>query len=163
MRLFVILLACLAASAHATQVYRCKGPTGQTVFQQAPCMDGTQVDVAPTNSVAAEKPAPLPASASAPAASPAAPEPAAATARADAAKLSLEAIADKCLDWYRPRLRDPRGAYQREARLDKTVLHLTIYATNRFGGYVSKAAACEVKGGDLDVSWSAIHAKRLGW
>jgi hypothetical protein len=78
-------------------------------------------------------------------------------------KLELEAAADRCLDWYRPRLRDPRGAYHRDAVLDKGVLHLTIHATNRYGGYVAKAAACEIKRGEVDVSWTRIHARRLSW
>jgi hypothetical protein len=161
MRFIVIVLACLALPAQAQQIYRCQGPGGRVVFQQAPCSNGTQIEVKPTNTVAADKAASAP-EGPAVSAEPVASAPASLGGAAPS-KLELEAAADRCLDWYRPRLRDPRGAYHRDAVLDKGVLRLTLHATNRYGGYVSKAAACEIKRGEVDLSWTRIHAQRLGW
>jgi hypothetical protein len=162
MRLILYVMACLVLPAQAQQIYRCQGPGGQTVFQQAACSNGAPIEVKPTNSVAADKPAAGAASAPNVAATSASAGPATLSGTATT-KTDVEAAADRCLDWYRPRLRDPRGAYHRDAVLDKGVLRLTIYATNRFGGYVSKAAACEVKRGEVDASWTRIHAERLSW
>ena len=68
-----------------------------------------------------------------------------------------------CLDWYRPMLRDPRSAYFTDPSKEGRVLTLVVKATNGFGGYVSKAAACEIKGGSIDHDWTKIHAQRKGW
>lgn len=164
-----LLCGAIAAPQMAmAQVYRCT-VNGQPTYQQAPCetAGGTGVQVrikapplssgtppARPASVAAAPPAAS--AASAPAAPPTAPP------RAPV-KSDLERYADACLDWYRPRLRDPAGAYHRGAALDRGVLTLTLYATNGFGGYVDKRAACEVKDGKIDDGWTKIHAKRLGW
>lgn len=76
---------------------------------------------------------------------------------------AIEPLAEACLNWYRPMLRDPRGAYVRDTRLEKNVLRMTIYATNGFGGYVNKAAACEIKAGAVEESWTRLHAQDLAW
>lgn len=75
----------------------------------------------------------------------------------------IERLAAACLDWYRPRLKNPAGAYQADASMEKGVLTMTIYASNSFGGYVPKVAACEFKGESLDASWTRIQAQRAGW
>ena len=89
--------------------------------------------------------------------------PAPAAAQAKAQKSELELQADRCLDWYRPLLRDPRGAYTSGSAYEKGVLSLTIHATNAHGGYVPQSAACEFRNGVLDEGWTQIHAKRHGW
>ena len=149
-------LACYA------QVYRCSSG-GQQVYQQQPCaetgMTGKELKIAPTpTSTATAVPSPPPA------------PPSVSEARQpditkpeQPAKSPLESLADRCLDWYRPMLRDPRGAYQRGASLEKGVLSMTIYATNGFGGYVTRRGACEFKGSRLDETWTKIQAGRLGW
>jgi hypothetical protein len=86
-----------------------------------------------------------------------------AAAQAKAQKSDLELQADRCLDWYRPLLRDPRGAYTSGSASEKGVLSLTIHATNAHGGYVPLPAACEFRNGVLDEGWTQIHAKRHGW
>jgi hypothetical protein len=76
----------------------------------------------------------------------------------------IDGLAEACLNWYRPMLRDPRGAYWRDASIDKLdVLRLAIHATNGFGGYVAKAAACEVRAGRIDDGWTRTQATRMGW
>lgn len=152
------LLAAAALPAAAQQVFKCPGPNGGTVFQQAPCTDGARVKVAAGNTTAAVR-AP---DTAAPAqwAPKAAGQIGGQVAQETAAALPM--LAEKCLDYYRPRLRDPRGAYHTAASLDKRVLRFDIHATNGYGGYVVKAAACEVMGNDIDASWSAKHAIDYG-
>lgn len=69
----------------------------------------------------------------------------------------------QCLNWYRPRLKNPAGAYADNASRSGSVLSITVYGTNSFGGYVGKRAACEVKNGAIDHDWTRIHAQRAGW
>ena len=154
MKVLPILLLGLALPVCAQTVYRCAGPDGRAVFQQAACADGEKVKVRQTNSAESVKP---------PAPHPVTQEATQAAAIKPMERGPLAAIADRCLDWYRPRLRDPRGAYYSEASQEKRVLTLTIHATNGFGGYVTKRAACEVVRGEIDSSWTAKHAEGYGW
>ncbi len=153
------------------QVFRCD-IGGKTVYQQVACEvsggKGTPIAIQPAppaTRVAAplpvrvkpEEPAPPPPPAGA--IGPQQPSPA-------QAKSELQSMADACLDWYRPRLRNPNTAYHRDAQMGGvggTVLSLVIYGTNGFGGYVGKPAACEVKNGLIDQGWTRTHAGRNGW
>lgn len=47
----LLVLALFALPAHAQPVYRCAGPGGQPVFQQAPCSGGQVVNSKPANVV----------------------------------------------------------------------------------------------------------------
>jgi len=151
----------------AQSMYRCE-QDGRVVFQQAPCektaQQQTQIKL-PTARVGTVPVQPPP-----PKAVPEQPrtaedqsQPRPAQAGNSAPKTAAQRMADQCLDWYRPKLRDPRGAYHGEVSTDRNVVKLTIYATNGYGGYVDRAAACEFKGGDIDQGWTNIQAKRLGW
>lgn len=166
------LAAGLLSGLPAWAVHRCTLADGQVVYQDALCPAATAAsqvrlftsppDPAGRRRAAADVQAAAKlsqAEAVVPAPAMALTQPAAPVARSP-----IAALADACLDWYRPLLRDPRGAYWRDASVDKLdVLHLTIYATNGFGGYVSKAAACEVRNGAIDHGWTRTHAGRLGW
>lgn len=154
-------------SPAAAQVFKCS-VDGATVYQARPCATagGTGQEVklhvapaAPPAALVTPLPTAKPAT-PAPAAEPT-PSPGATTIAPP--KPWLEAEADACLAWYRPRLRDPRSAYHRNPTKDGRVLTLTLYATNAFGGYLTKSAACEMKGGEVDDGWTKIHAERLGW
>lgn len=164
-----IALALLAAApaAHA-EVYRCQ-VGGSIVYQQLPCdrdaakastlkLDDAVAPATPAATApqpAAARPAVMPpGAAAAPAPPPRAPAP---------RKTETEILADRCLDWYRPLLRDPRSAYWRDANYAKRVLTFVIYATQGFGGYTSKQASCEFRNGRIDESWTRIQAQRLGW
>lgn len=78
-------------------------------------------------------------------------------------KSLLEQEADTCLAWYKPLLRDPAGAYHSQPSKESRVLTLTVHATNGYGGYTTKSAACEFFNGRLDADWTKIHADRRGW
>jgi hypothetical protein len=158
----------LAAGLHGHafgQAYKCT-INGSAVYQQRPCEESGGKGAAMKLQVATPNP---PAErASAPTTTPAAPAPVPVAAVPPAApekpkKSWVERRADECLNWYRPRLRDPRSAYYQDASDDKGILTFTIYATNGFGGFASRTAACEFVSGVLDDSWTKIHAKRNGW
>lgn len=68
-----------------------------------------------------------------------------------------------CMAWYKPFLRDPRDAYFTNVGKDKRVLSMDLHATNGYGGYVIKAAVCEIYNGKLNEAWTKTHAKRAGW
>ncbi len=78
-------------------------------------------------------------------------------------KSDLKQMADPCLNWYRPCLRDPQSAYHQSPSFDKGVLTFTIHATNGHGGYVPHTGRCEFNNGALDTDWTRIHAERLKW
>jgi hypothetical protein len=162
----------LAAFHGEAALYKCQSE-GRTVYQQMPCVDGQLLSV--TKSGRGPE-SPVPATESAPAAAPRRPtfgalSPSPTDAPGEAGSLGnpeakpIDRFAQTCLDWYRPLLRDPQGAYFRDARMELNVLTLTIYATNGLGGYAPKQAACEIKqqSGDVDEGWTKIHAKRKGW
>ena len=160
----IAVFAALSAFASHAQVYRCV-VAGQQVYQQQPCVNtggtGTQLKIQPdTPSIPIPRqtaPVALPQQAA-----PTAPTPSSLSPVAPSKSL-LDVQADQCLDWYRPKLRDPAGAYYRNPLVEKGVLSLTIHATNGYGGYVPKQAACEFKSGQLDESWTKIHSERRGW
>lgn len=163
-RVILCLLGIL--STHAMAINKCTSADGKVSFQDAPCAAGTsaaRIVVKPAAGPAGSQPAQ--AKASAPErANPASPtqteQP---VQNQPPQKSELERLADACLEWYKPMLRDPRGAYHRDAQLGSSVLQMTIYATNGFGGYTSKSAACEIKRGQVDDGWTRIHAGRGGW
>ena len=80
-----------------------------------------------------------------------------------AAQSPLASEAGMCLEWYRPRLRDPAGAYYTEPSKQGRVLSITVHATNGYGGYVTKRAACEIHNGKLNPAWTKTHAERGDW
>lgn len=165
-QILVVALCCLAQSAFG-QVFKC-AVNGETHYQQSPCeskgMTGAKLKLPQTAPNAAAAPA-LPVqqqqadapSPQVPAGVPVPPPP------LGAVKSQLEKESDICLEWYRPMLRDPNGAYYKSPTKDGRVLTIVVYATNGFGGYVNKAASCEFKDGRHDVDWTKIHAQRLGW
>ncbi|MCZ8254520.1 MAG: hypothetical protein O9327_02410 [Polaromonas sp.] len=175
-----IVFAAITApvAVQAQQLYKCE-VGGRVEFRQAPCEASAKSESIKVRPAPAPTQAPTPRpdpSASAPSYKPTpsaqiapnAPlpsQPAAPTAlpTTQQIKSPTERMADTCLEWYRPLLRDPRGAYHRDATYDKGVLTLTIYATNGYGGYVQEQGRCEFKAGKLDDGWTKIHAKRLNW
>lgn len=158
-----LALALLAPPAWA--VNKCTGADGRVTFQDAPCAGrGEALDIRPASGMApparAQTAPPPPAAAVAPAPAPPAPAaPAVAPARS-----ALERMADRCLDWYKPLLRDPASAYWTEARFeDKRVLRMDLHAKNGFGGVAVRQAACEFDSGRFSADWTKIQAKRLNW
>ncbi|WP_295951730.1 hypothetical protein [Rhodoferax sp.] len=75
----------------------------------------------------------------------------------------LDGEAQMCLNFIKPMLKDPGSPYVQDVRKEGTVLSMSLYAKNTYGGYTSKAASCEIKNSQLDVGWTNIHLKRLGW
>jgi hypothetical protein len=75
----------------------------------------------------------------------------------------LDGEAQTCLEFILPMLKDPGSPYVRDVRKEGTVLSMNVYAKNAYGGTTGKAAACEIKNSRLDVGWTNIHLKRLGW
>lgn len=161
----LFLAAALLSSAPTWAINRCTGPDGKTVFQDAPCAGkGEKIEVRPASGnivppsvPAALVAAPMPVQVATP---PIQPVP---TATAPS-KSALEVQADQCLAWYKPLLRDPANAYYTEPKFeDKRVLRMTLHATNGFGGFVTRQAACEFDNGKFSVDWTKIQAKRLEW
>ncbi|WHZ11751.1 MAG: hypothetical protein OJF60_002190 [Burkholderiaceae bacterium] len=154
----------LASACHAQTMYRC----GNT-FSQQPCSADAQPLAVPTPAAGAATLAPTPPKPDkvkpTPVAEPSVPaaNPLPAPVPQPVAKSQLVADADQCMEWYRPRLRDPRGAYYDSPSRDNRVLSIRIHATNGYGGYVTEDAACEIYNGQLDDDWTKIHAKRRGW
>ncbi len=145
-------------------VNKCSGADGTVSFQDAPCTGkGETLTVRPATGRQSVEPVVL-----APSSLPGVPAPGAQQAVAVPAlqaprKSVLEIEAEQCLAWYRPLLRDPAGAYYREPSKESRVLSITVHATNGFGGYVPKRAACEFVNGKLDDGWTKIQAKRANW
>lgn len=158
-----LLLLLLGVHQHALAIHKCTGPDGRITFQDQPCVGvGESFTAKPasghtrapsTHSALPDK-TPKIEEASKPSPTQAAPI---------SRRPQLDIDADACLAWYLPKLRDPNGAYYKNPRLDKRVLTITLYATNGYGGYVSKEAACEILDGRLDDSWTKTHARRGGW
>lgn len=153
--------------APAWAVNRCQLNDGSVVYQDLPCAVQSKaklIDARPANTTYAAPKKPT-----SPAIEPeqdeAAPQPKseASSTPAAPAKNMLEEYADMCLDWYRPLLKNPRGAYYSNEKMEGRVLSLTIHGTNTYGGVVTKDAACEIHLGRLDSDWTKIHAKREGW
>lgn len=168
MKRAAILLACALVAGPGWAINKCTGADGKIAFQDAPCAGkGEKIEVHPASGPA--QPAqPAAPTAPAPPVAPAAPAPGVAPAPvaappAAAAKSPLDREAELCLAWYRPLLRDPAGAYYTEPSKEGRVVSMTVHATNGFGGYVTRRAACEILQGKLNETWTKIHAERGGW
>ena len=155
-------LAALAMQTASAQVFRCT-VGGKPVYQQQPCENvggkGQEIKLQAAPLPFSQAPSQAPAKTE----SPAAPTPTPVEPTTVEAKSPVEVMADQCLDWYRPMLRDPRGAYHRDAYRSKDVLTISIFATNGFGGYVKRQAACEFRGARLEATWTKMQAERMGW
>ena len=164
------LAACGAQQAAA--VNKCTGKDAAVVYQDAPCTNAAAdtrrlyITAAPAASPPPARPVqpvPAPAASAVPTgASPRAPVPLPAVI-APPPRTQMEARADACLNWYRPHLRDPRSAYWREAHYVQDTLNITVVATNGFGGFVNKGAACDFRDGEVDEGWTKTQASRRGW
>lgn len=166
---YLLIASCtLAMSAPALAINKCT-IDGQVVFQDAACPGkGETLVVKPASGRSSIPPVPTTAPGQAPDTNANAPTqptqaPAQAPAPMPAAKSQLEVEADMCLAWYRPLLRDPKGAYYTNISKEKRVFSMDLHATNGFGGYVIKRAACEIYNGKLNEAWTKNHAKWGGW
>lgn len=156
----VIFLGILILAPQVWAAHKCTGPDGKISYQDAPCTgQGEKFEMRPVSGVA-----PTP---SAPAYSTPAPPPSIVVPPSvplPVAQLPpLTREADTCLAWYKPKLRDPAGAYYTAPSKEGRVLSITIHATNGYGGYVTRSASCEIHNGKLDADWTKIHATRQGW
>lgn len=164
----IFIVALLAGLKAAWAVNKCTGADGKVSFQDAPCAgNGEQIDVRPASGPAraaapAATPQPPIPKVSAPVPPPAAPAVPVQPAPV-ATKSPIEREADECLAWYRPKLRDPAGAYYTAPSKDRRTLSITIHATNGYGGYVTQRASCDFINGKFDASWTKIRAKDGGW
>lgn len=159
----VSVAALVSLCAPAWAMNKCTGADGKISFQDVPCPGkGEKIEVRPNSGLVFQTsvPAKPPVAVEAPAPSA---WPALATQQQNPAKSPLAQEADECLDWYKPKLRDPAGAYYSEAAKDGRVVSITVHATNGYGGYVKKDAACEFYNSRLDADWTKIHASRRGW
>ena len=140
---------------------------GQVVFQDAACPGkGETLVVRPASGRGAATQVAAPAEPQPPATEatqPTMPPPPSAPAAQGPTRSPLEVEADMCLAWYRPLLRDPRGAYYSNISKEKRVFSMDLHATNGYGGYVIKRAACEIYNGKLNDAWTKNHAKWGGW
>ncbi len=162
MKIEILWAALLLATSPAWAINKCTGTDGKVAYQDAPCTGkGEKIEARPSSGLVLSKEAPvkLPVAAEVPAPS----APPTLAVQQNPAKSPLVQEADACLDWYRPKLRDPAGAYYSEPAKDGRVVFVTVHATNGYGGYVTKDAACEFYNGRLDGDWTKIHAKRRGW
>lgn len=158
-----------AAAGPALAINKCTQKDGKIVYQEMACEQAAQSQSVRVFAGQGETPArPVPSKqAAAPEAGPAADS--AKQQNSGAASLGPQATTtrdeavEQCLNWYRPRLKNPAGAYADGVSRNGSVLSMTIYGTNSFGGYVSKQAACEIKNGRIDPDWTKIHAQRAGW
>ena len=158
-------LAAMLIAAPAWAVNKCTGPDGKVSYQEQPCAgQGGELKIRPQGN---PTPTPAPAKTASPLAAstaPAAPAAPVVPQPAQAQKSELQMQADQCLAYYKPKLRDPAGAYHTDASLDKTLLTMKMHATNGYGGYVTRKVSCEFKqNGELDTDWTKIHAQRIGW
>lgn len=158
-----VILALVCATAPAWAVHKCTGADGKVSYQEQPCAgkgeelkirpQGSPMPVAPTVEKKASPAAATPVAAIAVPSAPAGPPP----------KTELDRQADQCLNYYRPLLRDPAGAYHSNVSKDRGEVTIRLHAKNGYGGYVSKSATCEFKNDELDADWTKIHAQRAGW
>jgi len=162
----LILVAVLAATP-VWAVNKCTGSDGKVSFQDAPCTAGKAEKVAVSVQPLID---PNAAAEAANRAKPATalvattvPPTVQAPAPAQPMRSPLEQEAEICLNWYRPSLRDPAGAYFTTLSKEGRVLKMMIHATNGYGGYVKQEGVCEFKYGSIDEGWTKIHAKRAGW
>ncbi len=159
----LLALALLAASP-AWAVYKCSTPDGRVRYQAEACpLAETGVQLHPQRRAIVVQPDPATYSPLKPnnQADPFAAAPA--PVQAAPSTSPLEAEAQTCLAFVLPMLKDPGSPTVRDVRKEGTVLSMTVYAKNAYGGVAQQAAACEIKNGRLDVGWTHIHLKRLGW
>ena len=79
----------------------------------------------------------------------------------DAATLNAEA--NICLEYLKPRLSDPRAAYVGNISKDGTVLTMALYGKSVLGSGSPSTVSCEIKNSRLDEGWTKIHLERLKW
>ncbi|NMM75362.1 hypothetical protein B2J88_20145 [Rhodococcus sp. SRB_17] len=167
-REIVFCIALLSAAAPGWAVNKCTGPDGKVSFQDGPCAGkGEKLDVRPASGGARAAVPERSLQAPMPPADAALPLPGAAVLPTPTAPIATKSLltreADECLSWYRPKLRDPAGAYYTGPLKNGRVLSITIHATNGYGGYVTQRGSCEFNNGKLDGDWTKIHATRDGW
>ena len=159
---YVFLAAALMISP-AWAINKCIGADGKVSYQEQPCAgQGNELKIRPQGNPAPVTERKAPAAVAAPVSAPAATSVAVPAAPAST-KSELELQAEACLNYYRPLLKDPAGAYFTAPSKEKGELTLRIHAKNSYGGVVSKAAKCEFKNDELDADWTKIHAQRGGW
>lgn len=155
---FVAVVACAAVVLPVWAVNRCVLADGRVTYQDALCpatAGASQVRLfTPPSDPAGRQRAAADVAAAAKLAKAAEVVPAEAVSLSQAVPAqgpgALAALANDCLNYHRPGLRDPAGAYWSGASLDKLdVLRMTLHATNGFGGYVAKGVSCEVRNGQL--------------
>lgn len=169
MNRLVAACALLYLASPVWAIQKCTGKDGKVVYQETPCEPGSQsaaVRVFAGQGQPAAQAVPPKAERRA-----AEPVPVERPATGQAASLgpqsepegAADELVAQCLNWYRPRLKNPAGAYADGASRNGSVLSITVYGTNSFGGYLGKQAACEIKNGQIDHDWTRIHAQRAGW
>lgn len=76
----------------------------------------------------------------------------------------LERLADACLAWYKPLVREPETASRSSPRKEGGTLFMLVNSADGRGGFASRAAACEFGAdGSLDARATEVHAQRRGW
>lgn len=169
MNRLVAACALLYLASPVWAIHKCTGKDGKVVYQETPCEPGSQGAAVRVFAGQGQPAAqPVPPKAERRAAEPApferpAPGGAASLGPQSEPEGAADELVAQCLNWYRPRLKNPAGAYAGGVSRRGSVLSLTVYGTNSFGGYVAKEAACEVKNGRIDHDWTRIHAQRAGW
>lgn len=161
-----IALAGTVLAGPALAINKCTGKDGRVVYQETPCKSGSQgaeVRVFAGQGESAQQPVPPKARPAPDARHEERQEPAQPASLGPQSGTQSDDLIAQCLNWYRPRLKNPAGAYADGASRNGSVLTITVYGTNSFGGYVGKQAACEVKNGRIDGDWTKIHAQRAGW
>jgi hypothetical protein len=165
-----VAAALLLSASYSWAIQKCTGKDGKVIYQETPCEQAAQSQSVRVFAGQGETPArPVPAKPAAvaevapPAAAPTRPQATGAASLGPQTTTSDDDVVEQCLNWYRPRLKNPAGAYAGGVSRRGSVLSLTVYGTNSFGGYVAKEAACEVKNGRIDHDWTRIHAQRAGW
>ncbi len=156
-----ILLAFVLPMIPVWAAHKCTGPDGKVSYQDAPCTGKGEKFEAHPISVVAPAAVPIPSAQTNPTPSAVLVPPPAPTVAPPSSPLERES--DVCLAWYKPKLRNPAGAYYTEPSKEGRVLSITIHATNGYGGYVIRRGSCEIHNGKLDSDWTKIHATRQGW
>ena len=163
MRLKIAFFLATAGSVtHVWAINKCTDPSGKVSYQEHPCEGtGSEIKIRQQGGLGpSQVPEKKPKVDATAAIQPVASVPASVASP----KTEVEIQANQCLSYYKPKLRDPSGAYFSEANVDKTVLTMKMHATNGFGGYVTREVKCEFKqSGELDSDWTKIHAQRIGW
>lgn len=158
------LILGFAFSPSVWAINKCTDASGKVSYQEQPCEGrGSELKIR-QQGAPAPAPAPVPEKKPVTAASPVPPAAVVPPPPVNAPKTELELQANQCLGYYKPKLRDPAGAYFSDTNMDKSVLTMKMHATNGFGGYVTREIKCEFKqNGELDTDWTKIHAQRIGW